>query len=59
MTAEGGHDEGGDPGAVSPRVAAAAIRDAIEALERERPDLAERLRELLGRIEAPPEEGGG
>ncbi len=42
-----------------PRVAAAAIRDAIEALERERPDLAERLRELLGRIEAPPEEGGG
>jgi hypothetical protein len=35
----------------TPRVAAAAIRDAIEALERERPDLAERLRSLLDELE--------
>ena len=50
---------GGDVSGPSPRVAAAAIRDAIDALERERPDIAARLRELLGRIERPPEEGGG
>ena len=31
----------------SRRVVAAAIRDAIEALEPERPDLAARLRELI------------
>ena len=33
-------------------VAAAAIRDAIEAVEAERPDLAERLRRLLERLES-------
>ena len=43
-------ESGGDPGP-DPEVAAAAIRDAIAAMERERPDLAERLRELLARVE--------
>jgi hypothetical protein len=33
------------------RVAAAAMRDAIDALEHERPDLAEQLRTLLAVIE--------
>ena len=47
---QGEHGGGGVPGP-SPRVAAAAIRDAIDALEAERPDLAARLRELLAQIE--------
>ena len=38
-TGTGGDDLSGP----SPRVAAAAIHDAIEALEPERPDLAERF----------------
>ena len=46
----GEHESGGDPGP-DPEVAAAAIRDAIAAMEAERPDLAERLRELLARVE--------
>jgi len=52
----GGDSRGDDPSGPSPRVAAAAIRDAIDALEAERPDIAARLRELLGRIESPPED---
>ena len=35
----------------SQRVAAAAIRDAIDAMQDERPDLAERLRELLSQLQ--------
>ena len=46
----GEHESGGDPGP-DPEVAAAAIRDAAKAMEAERPDLAERLRELLARLE--------
>ena len=46
-----GEQSGGDPG-VDPEVAAAALRDAIEAVETERPDLAERLRRLLERLES-------
>jgi hypothetical protein len=38
----------------SARVAAAAILDAIEALESERPDLAAQLRGLLDRLEEAP-----
>ncbi len=45
-TESGGDDVSGP----SPRIVAAAIRDAIDALEAERPDIAERLRELLGEI---------
>ena len=41
---------GGDPGP-DPVVAAAAIRDAIAAVEAERPDLARRLGELLAELE--------
>jgi hypothetical protein len=43
----GGDDHDGP----SPRVAAAAIRDAIAALEAERPDLAARLRELADELD--------
>ncbi len=35
----------------SPRVAAAAIRDAIDAVGRERPELAARLAELVRELE--------
>ncbi len=55
MTSAETHGDGGDPGP-SPRVAAAAIRDAIEVLEAERPDLAQRLRQLLIRLEDPADE---
>ena len=57
---EGREPSGGEPEGIDPRVAAAAIRDAIDALEAERPDLAERLRELIAQIEkdAGPEPGG-
>ncbi len=46
-----GHALADDRDGPSPRVAAAAMRDAIEALENERPDLAAQLRTLLARIE--------
>ena len=60
MTAAERTETGGDDlSGPSPRVAAAAICDAIDALESERPDIAARLQELLGRIERSPEEGGG
>ena len=51
--ADGTEEPGGELEGISPRVAAAAIRDAIEALEHERPDLAERLQTLLGRLDDP------
>jgi hypothetical protein len=47
-------DHTGEP---SPRVAAAAIRDAIEALEAERLDLAERLGALAAVLEADTQSG--
>lgn len=47
-------ESGGDSDGPSPRVAAAAIRDAIEALEAERPDLAEQLGDLLARLDDEP-----
>lgn len=50
MNLRGEHESGGDPGP-DPEVAAAAIRAAIAAMEAERPDLAERLRQLLASLE--------
>ena len=52
-------DDSTTPAGPSSRVAAAAIRDAIEALEDERPDIAERLAELVDGLEAqiePPQD---
>jgi hypothetical protein len=49
--------ESSDTGEPSTRVAAAAIRDAIEALEAERSDLAARLGALAAVLEADPESG--
>jgi hypothetical protein len=49
--ADGCTDRGDDRDGPSPRVAAAAIRDAIEALQVERPDIAGRLWALLGDLE--------
>ena len=40
-----------DPEGPSPRVAAAAIRDAVAALRAERPDLAAKLEELAAALE--------
>lgn len=45
------HRGGGGACGPSPEVAAAAIRDAIAALEAERPDIAQRLYELLDDLE--------
>ena len=50
------HQSGGDHGGPSPRVAASTIRDAIEALKDERPDLAERLDELASELESATDE---
>lgn len=59
-TERGDHsaDHAGDSADPSPRVAAAAIRDATDALQRERPDLAERLAELALALDADTQSSG-
>jgi len=54
MMGEAARGEGesrNDPPGPTPHIAAAAIRDAIEALEGSRPDLAKRLAALLEDLE--------
>lgn len=53
------HRGGGDTVGPSAEVAAAAIRDAIAALEAERPDMAQRLYELLDDLERATDPDSG